>query len=214
MGEQRQGRAVLIGAAPQGTLSYLKAALRPDDFIICADGGRSRAEMISIQPDWYVGDNDSGGTPEGLPSTLLPSEKDVSDMEMAIDQAFELGYRELLLAGCTGGRGDHHLANLGLLEEIWNRGGSAVLVDEYNEFRFLPTGVYQVENSPRYKYLGLIPLDKTVTGVCLRGVKYPLEEFTLRRGSTRSISNEILEGEQAEVVIGSGCVLLVRSQPE
>lgn len=213
MGEQRQGRAVLIGAAPQGTLNYLKAALKVDDFIICADGGRSRAEELSIQPDWYVGDNDSGGTPEGLPSTLLPSEKDVSDMEMAIDQAFELGYRDILLAGCTGGRGDHHLANLGLLEEIHARGGSALLLDENNEFRFLAPGVYQVENQPRYKYLGLIPLDQTVTDVHLKGVKYPLENFTLKRGSTRSISNEILAGERAEIKIGTGCVLLVRSQP-
>lgn len=213
MGEQKQGRAILIGAAPQGTLDYLKAVLRADDFIICADGGRSRAEAASIRPDWYVGDNDSGGTPEGLPSTLLPSEKDVSDMEMAVDQAFALGYRELILSGCTGGRGDHHLANLGLLEEIYARGGRALLIDKTNEFRFLAPGIYQVENQPRYKYLGLIPLDKLVTGVSLRGVKYPLEDFTLRRGSTRSVSNEVLAGDTAEIEIKTGCVLLVRSQP-
>ena len=51
-------------------------------------------------------------------------------------------------------------------------------------------------------------------GVTLRGVKYPLTDFTLHRGSTRSISNEILPGQQAEITIEAGRALLIRSQPE
>ncbi|MCD7735226.1 MAG: thiamine diphosphokinase [Clostridiales bacterium] len=214
MGESRKKRAVLIGSASGSIPSGLAERIRPDDFIICADGGRELAEQLGLRPDWYVGDNDSGGRPEGLPATLLPSEKDVSDMEMAVDQALQLGYRELLLMGCAGGRGDHHLANLGLLEQIDQRGGHGILLDRTNEVRFLGPGSYQIENRPKYHYLGLIPLDATVTGVTLTGVRYPLDDFTLRRGSTRSISNEILPGNTAGITIRDGHVYLIRSQPE
>ncbi|MBQ3089207.1 MAG: thiamine diphosphokinase [Oscillospiraceae bacterium] len=212
MGEQRKTRAVLIGAAPGQRLDYLLPMLREDDFVICADGGRNKADSAGIKADWYVGDNDSGGSPEGLPCTILPSEKDVTDMEMAIDQAFALGYREMLLAGCTGGREDHHVANLGLLEQIWTRGGVAVLVNEENEVRFLSPGSYQIENEPAFYYLSLLPLDAVVSGVTLRGTKYELTDAQIRRGTTLAVSNEILQGKTAEIAIESGCALLIRSQ--
>lgn len=213
MGEQVK-RAILVGAAPGGELSGVFPQLKPGDYLICADGGRARLEQLGLQPSWYVGDNDSGGSPAGLPATLLPSEKDVSDLEMAVQQAFAAGCRELILVGCSGGRADHHLANLGLLEQIHDLGGEGCLIDDCNEIRFLAPGRYVVENRPHYHYLGLIPLDAQVTGVTLRGVKYPLTDFTLHRGSTRSISNEILPGRRAEITIETGRALLIRSQPE
>lgn len=214
MGESRKKRAVLIGSASGSIPPGLAERIRPDDFIICADGGRALAERLGLRPDWYVGDSDSGGRSEGLPATLLPSEKDVSDMEMAVDQAFSLGYREMLLLGCTGGRGDHHLANLGLLEQIDQRGGCGILLDAANEVRFLGPGSYRFKNRPAYHYFGLIPLDAVITGVTLTGVRYPLDNFTLQRGSTRSISNEILPGKDALLTIRAGHVYLIRSQPE
>lgn len=214
MGDEVNRRAILIGAAPDTVLPHHQDWLYPDDFIICADGGRAKAETFGLRPHWYVGDNDSGGTSEGLPATLLPSEKDVSDLEMAVDQAFALGYHELVLVCCTGGRADHHLANIGLLEQIHRLGGHGVLLDECNEIQFLAPGQYHLKNRPWYKYFGLIPLDAEVTGVTLTGVKYPLDRFTLHRGSTRSISNEILPGQTAEISIESGHVLLIRSQPK
>ncbi len=214
MGGQVTGRAVLIGSADDGTrLDYLKQQLHQNDFLICADGGRKVAERSGLRPDWYVGDNDSGGWPGRLPSTVLPSEKDVTDLEMAVHQALKLGYRDLLLAACTGGRADHHLANFGLLEQIAQSGAHGVLVDAYNEIRFLPPGHYTVQNMPFYRYLSLIPLDAEVTGVTISGVKYCLQNAVLRRGSTLSVSNEILDGCCAEIFISTGCVYLIRSKP-
>lgn len=207
-------RAILIGAAPDSDLSGAAELLSADSYIICADGGRKIAEKFGLQPDWYVGDNDSGGDPKGLPATLLPSEKDVSDLEMAVQQAAAVGCREMILLGCSGGRADHYLANLSLLEQIHDLGCEGKLMDRCNEIRFLAPGHYRVENLPRYRYLGLIPLDAQITDVSITGVKYPLSHFTLHRGSTRSISNEILTNHVAEITIGSGRVLLVRSQPE
>lgn len=214
MGKQQVNRAILIGAAPDSFLPGAVALRAEDSYIICADGGRAVAERLGLQPDWYVGDNDSGGSPEGLPATLLPSEKDVSDLEMAVQQAVAVGCREILMIGCTGGRADHYLANLGLLEQLHDLGCEGRVIDCCNEIRFLAPGHYRIENVPRYHYLGLIPLDAEITDVSLRGVKYPLSHFTLHRGSTRSISNEIIPGQTADITIGAGRVLLIRSQPE
>lgn len=214
MGKQQVHRAIIIGAAPDRELPGAVVLPVQDSYIICADGGRAVAERLGLQPHWYVGDNDSGGSPEGLPATLLPSEKDVSDLEMGVEQAIAAGCREILMIGCTGGRADHYLANLGLLEQLHDRGCEGRILDRWNEIRFLGPGQHRIENIPRYHYLGLIPLDAEIWDVTLRGVKYPLSHFTLHRGSTRSISNEILPGQTAEITIGSGRVLLIRSQPE
>ena len=121
-----------------------------------------------------------------------------------------MGCRELLLCGCTGGRLDHTASNLALLEWIDRRGGRAMIVDEDNEARYLDSEALLLDNVPPYRYLSLVPLDRSITGVTLRNVKYPLEDAVLTRGDTFSVSNEP-GGPRQEIVIGSGRVLLLRS---
>ena len=80
-------RAVIFGSAPVADWGFLRPYLRPDDAVICADGGRRAAQALGLTPDWYVGDDDSGGYPGDCPSDLLPSEKDVTDLDMAVSRA-------------------------------------------------------------------------------------------------------------------------------
>ena len=98
-----------------------------------------------------------------------------------------------------------------LLEWIHGLGGTGIIADPDNEVRFLDGGRLRLENVPAFRYLSLIPLDRTVSGVCLRGVKYPLEQAGLRRGDTLPVSNEFA-GPAAEIAVGSGRVLVIRSQ--
>ncbi len=213
MGEQKplKQRAILVGAGEGAVAVQRLAPGQSGDVLICADGGRRKLEALGLKPDWYVGDNDSGGCPDGLPSVLLPPEKDVSDMEMAVDKALELGCREIILTGCSGGRLDHLLANLGLLERIEAAKAQGMLLDGENEVRLLRPGHYRILNQPPAHYLGLIALDETVEGLTLKGVKYPLERFTLHRGNTRTVSNEILPGEAAELSFQRGSLYVIRS---
>ena len=187
MGDEMTSLAVIIGSAPCESWDNLKRYSLEGAYVIAADGGRLRAEQAGVPVHWYVGDGDSGGFAAGLPSEVLPVEKDVTDMEAAVHHALEQNRRTILMWGASGGRADHHLANLQLLE--------------------------QIPNAPRYKYLGIIPLDAQLTGVSIEGVKYPLTCETVLRGSTRTVSNEILDGCDAEVTIGTGSALLVRSGP-
>ena len=182
------------------------------DGLLCRRGGTQRPPA-GLRPDYLIGDWDSGGAPEGdVPCITLPVEKDMTDLQAAVDQALELDYRELLLCGCTGGRLDHTASNLALLEWIARRGGRAMIVDEDNEARYLDSEALLLDNVPPYRYLSLVPLDRSITGVTLRNVKYPLEDAVLTRGDTFSVSNEP-GGPRQEIVIGSGRVLLLPQRP-
>lgn len=57
-------------------------------------------------------------------------------------------------------------------------------------------------------YLSLLPLTEECAGVSLAGVKYPLENAVLRRGTSRSTSNEF-RAEQALLQLDSGSLLVV-----
>lgn len=205
--------AIIIGAAPCESLDCLAPYRSDSDFILCADGGRRTAERCGLVPDAYVGDGDSGGDASGLNAVQLPAEKDFTDLEAAIHRAVELGFGRLILCACTGGRADHSLANFCLLERAWELGAEALLVDDWNEARFVTAGRYIVDNEPPYRYLGLLPLDRTLEDVSLSGVKYAVTHQTFRRSATLGVSNEILPGQRAELRIGAGRGLLIRSEP-
>ena len=193
-------RALLFGSVPCGDGAFLRPYLDGGGWtVFCADGGVRNARAAGLRPDYLIGDWDSGGAPEGdVPCITLPVEKDMTDLQAAVDQALELDYRELLLCGCTGGRLDHTASNLVLLEWIADHGGRALLVDADNEVRLLDSGVLRLTNRPCYHYLSLVPLDRRVTGVTLRGLKYPLTDAVLTRGDTLSVSNEPL-GDEVEL---------------
>ena len=207
-------RAVIFGSMPCGDGGFLRPYLAEGPWtVFCADGGVNSARAAGLRPDYQIGDWDSGGAPEeGVPCITLPVEKDMTDLQAAADQALSLGFRELLLCGCMGGRLDHTAANLALLEWIAGRGGRALMVDEDNEARLLEgPAELRLPNRPSYRYLSLVPLDRTLTGVTLRGLKYPLTQATLTRGDTLSVSNEPAAAEMT-VALASGRALLIRSQ--
>ena len=213
MGGQMRDRALIVGSADNMSHENLWRYPVLDAYLIAADGGRHTAEQLGLSIDWYIGDGDSGGSPEGLTGTILPVIKDVTDLEAAVQRALEQGFRILYLWGVSGGRMDHHLANLQILEQIAQAGGEGIFLDETNEVRYLSPGNYTIANDPSYRYLGIIPLDACLNGVSITGTKYTLSDATVRRGTTLTVSNEILKDQTAQISIGSGAALLVRSVP-
>lgn len=206
---------LIIGAAPWEDGSFLAPYLEEGQWtVFCADGGYANACSAGLTPDFLIGDWDSGTRPAvEVPCVTLPVEKDVTDLQAAMDEALSMGISQLLLCGCTGGRLDHTASNLLLLEWLADRGGSGMIVDGDNEARLMLPGYHQIQDRPHYHYLSLVPLDRRVSGVTLRGMKYPLEQATLTRGDTLSISNEPRQ-PVVEITIAEGRALLIRSQRE
>lgn len=213
MAEKIERRALIVGAAPCADLAFLKDYAEDESWtVICADGGLHAALAAGLRPDYLIGDWDSGGGPAGdVPCTTLPMEKDFTDLQAAAHWALDQGCDRLLLCGCTGGRLDHTASNLVLLEWIARRGGQAVMADGDNEVRYLENGSLTLEDRPHYRYLSLIPLDRSVEGVTLRGVKYPLTGAVITRGDTLTVSNEPA-APVMEITVERGAVLVIRSQ--
>lgn len=204
-------RAVIFGAAPVKDWSFALPYLQHDDFIICADGGLRAAEMLELPVDWYVGDSDSGGFAGNLPSDVLPSEKDVTDLDMAVSRALAEGADFLLLCGCTGGREDHHLSAIGQLERIHRAGKAGMIIDGCNEITLLTPGKTIVPPAPEYTYFGIVPLDGVLKQVSITGAKYVVQRADFYRWASLGISNEQQKDIPCVIEVGAGIGLLIRS---
>ena len=213
---EQKTSCIIIGAAPHTTLRFLENDLIARSMIIAADGGYLTAMREKIPIDFFVGDMDSAKTrpmDQEIPCMILPCEKDFSDVHTAVEYALSQGIREFYLVGCSGGRVDHYLANIALLERICCAGRDAILLDTQNAVRFLSPGTYSLPKNPKYQYLSLLALDEKVTGVTFSGLKYPLENAVLKRAMPIGISNEWTSNE-AKISIAQGRALLIFSGDE
>ena len=183
------------------------------DLVIAADAGQITARRIGITPDILVGDFDSSP----LPSSdfhgeiiQVPAEKDQTDTMLACDIAIERGAKHLRILGGTGGRIDHSLSNIFLLESLSQRGVCAVLCDGDNRLRFLYREKIDLPASG-YRYFSLFALDTAC--VSISGCKYSLHDALLSRAHPYAVSNEIT-GDFASIAVSDGAVLLVESENE
>ena len=177
----------------------LNGSYRPSDgdLVIAADAGLRACRAMGIVPDLLLGDFDSLEEPPadlraGVGILRVPAEKDDTDTQLAASVAVERGATEVLIFGGFGGRPDHTLANLAVLEDLARRGLSALLDSGRARARFLIHGRVEIPREDRFRYLSLLPAGTRSTGVSLSGVKYPLTNATLyRRRAGFSVSNEI-----------------------
>lgn len=200
--------ALIFGAVGYPDWSFL-APLRGKTAVFCADGGVNHARSAGFTPDYYIGDGDSGGVPPaGIPAVRLPVRKDLTDLQAAWEQAFSLGFRNILLTGCTGGRQDHFLAAVQLLEIISASGCEGAILDPENEITWLPPGGHLLAPNA-FRFFSLLPVnDRSVVSV--RGAEYEAVRSILRRGDSLGVSNAFLNGP-ARVQVHEGPCYLVRS---
>ncbi len=203
-------KALIFGSARCDNWDFLAPLRQEDCCVVCADGGLLLAREAGFLPDFYIGDSDSGGHPEaGLTCELLPAEKDLTDLQAAYSYCLRTGIREIAFTACTGGRQDHHLANLALLERAYGDGVQARMLDADNEITYLPAG-RTVFSCDSFRYFGIVPLDRALYGLTIENAKYPLRRATARRGDSLTISNEPRSGP-VTITLERGSALLVRS---
>nr|WP_298874912.1 thiamine diphosphokinase [uncultured Mogibacterium sp.] len=206
---------IILSFIEKTNVSQLNASSSASDYIVCADGGVDVATQYGIRPDCVIGDFDSTNTNNRLDCLYitLPSEKDLTDTEAAINHAIELGISDITVYGGIGGRLDHTLGNVGLLEKYLGRLEHLKFIDGKNSMQLLDSEVCSsamLTPDSSYKYFSLIPLDSTAEGVTITGAKYCLDNVSISRSSTLCISNEI-SCSHAHISVRSGKVLLVRS---
>lgn len=107
-----------------GTLNnidYVKSIVNDTDKIIAVDGGLNYVYKLNLIPQFILGDLDSvdknilNHYKDTVELIKYPSEKDFTDLELALEIAKEQGATEIIILSGTGGRIDHYLGNINAL---------------------------------------------------------------------------------------------------
>lgn len=191
-----------------------------NDLIVAADSGCFALSLFcekvkKISPDIILGDMDSFDLSESrmmFPDSrfiTLPAKKDKTDTALAVDVALDNGCKTIFIAGGVGGRLDHTLAVVYLLEYIREKGADGILTDGKNRV-YLAKEENLIRN--KRKYVSLIPLDKTIYGVGMdENFEYPYKAEQLERSNFPTISNE-LTSDSGYIYVKSGSALIIETE--
>jgi thiamine pyrophosphokinase len=209
-------RVVIIANGDLTDLNFYRDLLNPDDYIVCANGGTRHAIALGLKPDLIIGDLDSLEPDQkhkmeiaGSQTVSYPSEKDASDLELAVDHALGMKPDNILIIGALGGkRIDHTYINLMLLYRPLCSNIRASIIDESQEIMLINNELV-IEGS-RGDYLSLFALTSEASGIVTEGLKFSLKNDSLDFASTRGLSN-VFTDSQAKVAIKSGLLLVIKT---
>ncbi|RDU38529.1 thiamine diphosphokinase [Neobacillus piezotolerans] len=209
----------IVAGGPTAFIPPLGNFNIPGSLWIGVDRGTAVLLDNGIKPDAAFGDFDSVTKKELAEfETSIPDlkkykpEKDETDMELALSWAIRQNPESIAIFGATGGRIDHFLANIHLLEKYATEGKSCEisLIDCSNYVSVKKPGAYHVEKESGKKYISFLPGSLDVSGLTLRGFKYPLENKYVPRGSTLCVSNELID-ETGTFSFSEGILIVIRS---
>ena len=187
----------------------------PVDKVICADGGTKISLKLGIFPDIIVGDLDS--ITEDIEKRLAkhkvewkiyPTDKDETDLELAVKEAVKFKPNSIYFVGLLGGRIDHTLANIFFLERLKDLNIEPYVIDRKLRIYIMKGEEEKVIWGNKGDTLSLIPLSDVVEGIYLEGLKYGLNYEPLYRNLTRGISNMFIS-YQAKISIQKGTLLVI-----
>ena len=216
-------------------LKNLKTTPEDGDIVIAADSGYKNAKALDLTVNVLIGDMDSiNKVPESgnMEIIQLPAEKDLTDTQAAVGLALDRGADNICIIGGIGSRLDHTLSNISILEDIEGyysaplgkrrkffgvnkqlrmaRQINATITNGFNRVRFLRENSAIIPKNPYFRYISLIFAEERAKGVCIDGVKYPLQNATLSRRNQYAVSNEIT-GNCAFVAVQKGALYVIES---
>lgn len=202
-------RCVIIGGADIGNYEHIRSRLCKDDFVVYCDSGLKHMEALQAKPNLIVGDFDSHENPHlNVETIVLPCEKDDTDTVFAVKEAVKRGFDDFLLIGVVGARLDHTLGNVSILLYLHTLGKKAMILDDYSEMEIVSEQPVSIPDS--YAYFSLLNISGCAKGITIQGAKYPLESGEITCEYQYGISNEVLPGQTAKVIVRSGKLLLIK----
>jgi thiamine pyrophosphokinase len=188
--------------------------LPKDAWIVAADSGLELVHALGRHADLVVGDFDSVTEPtlerartNGTEVEQHPTDKDATDLELALAATVLTGATRVTVVGAGGGRLDHFLANaLLLVSPAWESFELHALIDDAH--------VAVVRDlvhlrGPLGSIVSLLAPSGLATGVTTSGLRWPLLNDALFTGSTRGVSNEMTE-RVATVSLHDGVLLAIQ----
>ncbi|CAN5839127.1 MAG: thiamine diphosphokinase [Actinobacteria bacterium] len=192
--------------------------IAPGTPVVAADSGLEHARELGLEVTIAVGDFDSA-SPEAVSAAEAsgtrierhPAEKDVTDLEIALDAALALRPKRIVVLAVIGDRLDHLLSTFLLLAAP--RYAGVELDADIGLARVHVIRDERVLSGQPGELLSLFALHGPARGVGTEGLAYPLAGETLEPGSTRGVSNVFVD-ETATITVEHGVLLAVRPGAE
>lgn len=184
----------LIFTGGDGPHSLVFAHVPNDAFIIAADSGYEHAISSGHQPHLLVGDMDSISATHLADARVLgidieehPSDKDLTDTEIAIAAAATRGATAITIVAGGGDRFDHVIGLLHSLASFSSRALTTVFIGTARISFATPDDVHTI-NTAVNDTVSLIPLGGDVV-VSTTGLQWDLTNETLHAFASRGVSN-------------------------
>ncbi|HUP75220.1 MAG TPA: thiamine diphosphokinase [Acidimicrobiales bacterium] len=183
--------------------------------VIAADGGLDHVYALGLPVDLLVGDLDSVSASalararaDGVAIDHHAAAKDETDLALALDHVCARGITRALVLGAGGGRLDHALGNLLLLAS--ERYGEIELDAWIGESTVSVVRLRRRFSLRKGDVVSLFAVGGAAFGVATHGLEYPLRHEMLTPGSSRGISNVVVDGP-IMVEVADGVLLAVQS---
>ncbi len=190
-------RCLLVGAAPSEGRG-LRFVLDTLDFdvIIAVDGGYGTLLDLGFVPDAAFGDFDSlGYTPDEGIVSAFDTHKDFTDMDWALNYAFEHAFDDVVICDAFVGRLDHTLGNMQLLVQAARRGQKVWGVSDEEVIVALvgpgPFSRLSFDTGARGT-LSVLSHSDVASGVREEGLEYSLGDATVINHVVWGVSNELV----------------------
>jgi thiamine pyrophosphokinase len=197
-----------------GDPGWYRALVSDADLVLAADGGARFLAGIGVTPDAVVGDFDSLDPAiavrlegEGVAFVRHPVRKDVTDGELAVEEALRRGADEVVLAGATGAL-DHTLGHLAILRRLTASGVAARLVAPEFSVSVLQAPATLTLAAPAGTRVSLVPLGGDAT-VSLAGLDYPLDHSVLPAEACLGLGNHVAAAGGAGIDIHAGVAAVI-----
>lgn len=168
------------------------------DLVIAADSGYQIARSLGFHVDTLIGDMDSVGSLDDIPATTsivrFPADKDATDLELAFELAVGGQPGRVVLAGAEGGRFDHEMSAAAVIcSDRWRHVPEIDWVRS-DSMSHVIRDTRRIQGDPGDLF-SLIPVGGDATGVTTTGLQWELKGDTLHAGSSRGVSNILLQTE-------------------
>ncbi len=209
-------KALIFVNSPLENPGAARALAQPGDRIIAADGGARIALSLGLIPNTILGDLDSLTKAEtqvfetlGVQILRFPTNKDETDLELALNHALQAAYSPIIIIGGYGGRVDQSIANLALISAPNAIQASTRLDNGITEACFISDSGL-IHGQPG-DLISLIPWGIPAEGVLTDDLSYPLNHETLLPHRSRGMSNQML-GKTASIQLKRGLLLCIHQR--
>ncbi len=187
-------------------------------YVIAVDSGLDELDRLGLAADVVIGDFDSvtaaslaRAARAGVPVERHPTDKDATDLELALHHAGAQGFERAVLLGGHGGRLSHLLGNalvltsdrFAAMQIEWHVRTATVTVVH-------PERTITIAGEPG-DLVSLLAAGGTAAGITTTGLRWRLDGASLTSGSTRGISNEMTDAS-ATVTLRDGKLLAIHER--